>query len=194
MNIREQLFLQFAGKGLNQVLNELIKQYQPKKGHRFNAYDTTYEIGLPTINEKGIIFEISSKIPQDKLSNKSGLKVYFNAVKKIMGKEKIKPISIEMENIVHSSNKMEKSRDYVKLTYLCSFKTLYNEKEIEKEILSLSKNKDSLKKIPRIAGIVTIGGRLVLLSIKDNVYKNCKMHIQSLIKANREVKRELKIH
>ena len=96
------LFNQYAGEGLSQLIEELQSKYKPKKGRRFNQNDITYEISRPVLHDNSLEFEISSKIPQDELTSEKEKETYFQAIKKIIGSEKKKPISIERENIIRT--------------------------------------------------------------------------------------------
>lgn len=192
MSYREQLFLQFAAEGLDKLLSEMQAKYHPKKGKRFNLNKITYEIGSPKINNGGVEFEVSSKIPEDELEGKKTMEKYFNKIKGIIIKGKKKPNSIDMENIVWDADKeTEKRRDYVKLTYRYTFDELYDDKKIIEESDAL-RNKPSSKEIPSIPGVVTISGRLVLSSIRDSIYKEAKTIIEDLIHANTQVRKEFK--
>ena len=192
MNYREQLFLQFTTVGLDKLTSEMQAKYQPKKGNRFNLSKITYEIGSPKIYNKGIEFEVSSKIPQDELQGQKKMEKYFNKIKSFIMKGKKKPDSIDMENIVWDLDKeTEKNRDYVKLSYRYSWDELYNDKKILEESEAL-KNTPSSKGIPHIPGVVTISGKLVLISIRDSIYENAKAIIQDFIDANSKVRKEFK--
>ncbi|MFV1950681.1 MAG: hypothetical protein ACC630_01795 [Nitrospinota bacterium] len=196
MNYREQLFLKFATEGLDKLTSETQAKYQPKKGNRFNLSKITYEIGSPKINNGGIEFEVSSKIPQDELQAKEKMEKYFDKIKSIITKGKKKPDSIDMENIVWDADKdTEKKRDYVKLTYCYAFDELYDEKKIIDESEALKNAPSSkLKEVPHIPGIVTIPGKLVLLSIRDSIYEEAKAIIEDFINANTQARKEFKLH
>ncbi len=175
---------------LDKLTSEMQAKYQPKKGNRFNLSKITYEIGSPKIYNKGIEFEVSSKIPQDELQGQKKMEKYFNKIKSFIMKGKKKPDSIDMENIVWDVDKdTEKKRDYVKLSYRYKFDELYDEKKIMKESEAL-KNSPSSKDIPDIPGVVTISGKLVLLSIRDSIYENVKAIIQDFINVNSKVRKE----
>ena len=103
--LRGLLFSQYASEGLANLVVELQKKYKPKRGRRFNHGNITYEIGRPILKDNILEFEISSKIPQDELKSNKDMKTYFTQIKKILNSEKMKPVSIEMENIIWDSKK-----------------------------------------------------------------------------------------
>lgn len=182
------LFTQFAGEGLNHLIQELQTKYKPKKGRRFNHNNVTYEIGRPTVKNDCVEIEISSKIPQDEVQNPKDLKAYFNEIKKIMVHEKKKPEIIDMENIVWDSKKeSEKEREYIKLTYRYPLNELFDENEIAKrEEKVLSGN--AKDKIPEIPSVVTLRGKLVLLQISENIQNIMRDHLTALMNANKVVR------
>ena len=182
------LFSQFAGEGLNQLIEEMQTKYKPKKGRRFNHNNVTYEVGRPTVKNDHLEIEISSKIPQDEVQNPKDMKHYFTEIKKIMSHEKKKPEIIDMENIVWDSKKdSEKEREYIKLMYRYQLNELYDEKEIAKrEETILSGN--SKDKVPEIPSVVTLRGKLVLLQIRENIQGIIRNHLTSLMNANKTVR------
>ena len=112
------LFNQYAAEGLSLLVEELQSKYTAKKGRRFNHNNVTYEISRHSLNQGTIEYEISSKIPEDEIKSPKEMQAYFQQIKKILSKGKLKPESVEMENIVWDSKKeTEKKRDYVKLLY-----------------------------------------------------------------------------
>ena len=82
--LKKILFGQCAGEGLNSLLAEMQKKYNPKKGRRFNHANITYEVGRPGVVDVNIQFEISSKIPQDELKGNKDMENYFKAIKKLV--------------------------------------------------------------------------------------------------------------
>ncbi|HJL73422.1 MAG TPA: hypothetical protein QGI40_06155, partial [Nitrospinaceae bacterium] len=98
--LKKILFGQFAGESLTSLVEEMQKKYNPKKGRRFNHANIPYELSRPGVVDDNIQFEISSKIPPDELKGNHDMKSYFKEIKKLVSKEKHKPISVEMENIV----------------------------------------------------------------------------------------------
>ncbi len=191
MRLKDQMFSQFATNGLTGLLKEYQTKYTPKKGMRFNKSNITYEIGIPKVTDSSIEYEISSKIPQDEVPDQKKKESYFKKVKQIALKEKDKPVSAEMENIVLDAEKdTEKKREYVKLVYSYPFKTLYDEKKILKEAESI-KGSPQEEKILKIPGIMTIMGKLVLISLSENLTKMARNNIEIFIKANETVKKEM---
>jgi hypothetical protein len=187
--LKENLFIQFAQRGLVELTNEFRTQYQSKRGDRFSVHEITYEIGTPTISKGRIKFEISSKIPQDELTKSMPLSKYFDAVKSEMKKADKKPSSIDMENIVRETRDDErKERDYVKLTYSYSEKELFSEKEIQREAVVLGKDPGS-REVPIIPSVPTLAGRLVLLSIQKRIRETARQNVEMLIQANGKVRK-----
>ncbi len=189
MKLKDQMFSQFATSGLTELLKTYQTKHTPKKGMRFNKSNITYEIGAPKTTDSSIEYEISSKIPQDEVADEKGKESYFKKVKAILVKEKEKPVSIEMENIVWDAEKeTEKKREYVKLVYRYPFESLYDEKKLLKEVEDISRNPGK-RKIPNIPGIMTVMGKLVLLEVKENFSNTAKKNMETLIKANETVKK-----
>ncbi len=190
--LKENLFVQFAQRGLVELTDEFRSQYQSKRGDRFSVHEITYEIGAPMISKGRIKFEISSKIPQDELTKTMPLNKYFDAVKSEMKKADKKPSSIDMENIVRETRDDErKERDYVKLTYSYSEKELFSEKEIVKEAAALEKEPGS-REMPIIPNVPTLPGRLVLLSIQQRIRETARQNVEMLIQANEKVRKRKK--
>ena len=97
-----------------------------------------------------------------------------------------------MENIVRNTlEESKKERDYVKVTYGYKETDLYNEKEIAKQIKNLEQ-KQIEEKLPDVPGITTVGGRLVLMTFRQNLRDTASENIQRLIDANNEVRKGLK--
>ena len=191
-NLKGILFGQFASEGFNLLVKDMQGKYKPKKGRRFHHNNITYEIGRPILKEKNIEFEISSKIPEDELKSTKEMKSYFNSIKKVLNKEKYKPLSVEMENIIWDSKKdTEKERDYVKLIYQYSLNDLYDDDELVKRYEAFKKGEYS-EEVPDIPGIFTLQGRLVLLMVRETMQKLGKENISTLINANKQVKSALK--
>lgn len=187
-NLKGILFNQFAGDGLTILVEELKDEYKPKKGRRFNHGNITYEIGRPTLKENALEFEISAKIPQDEIKTPKAMKAYFGEVKKIMNKEKKKPLSIVMENIVwDSKTNAEKERDYIKLIYQYSLDELYDDKALLKRCEAITKSATK-EKLPDVPGIFTLQGKMALIMVRETIGELCRKHIDSLMKANKKVK------
>ncbi|HUU50487.1 MAG TPA: hypothetical protein VMW81_05985 [Nitrospinota bacterium] len=190
-NLKQQMYKEFAQEGINQLIEEYKRKYKPKKEDRFNYNGITYEIGPIKITD-GIEFEISSKIPQEELSKKATLTTYFREVKKIISNAEKKPYSIDKENIIREISEDEKKeRDYVKLRYVYLDNELYNNEEILKRSEEIIKNPQK-HKIPEIYGINTLAGKLVVLSIRDAIYKKAKENMNDLISANEQVRKKFK--
>ena len=190
--LKKILFGQFAGESLTSLVEEMQKKYNPKKGRRFNHANITYEVSRPGVVDDNIQFEISSKIPQDELKGNHDMKSYFKEIKKLVSKEKHKPISVEMENIVLDSKKdSEKERDYVKLLYCYPLDDLYDDKDVTAKIDQMSQEniKESTQKIK---GSLTPQGSLVLQMVKETIQNNARENIEQLISANKKVKAEMK--
>lgn len=190
--LKKILFGQFAGESLTSLVEEMQKKYNPKKGRRFNHANITYEVSRPGVVDDNIQFEISSKIPQDELKGNHDMKSYFKEIKKLVSKEKHKPVSVEMENIVLDSKKdSEKERDYVKLLYCYPLDDLYDDKDVTAKINQMSQEniKESTQKIK---GSLTPQGSLVLQMVKETIQNNARENIEQLISANKKVKAEMK--
>ena len=191
-SLKENLFIQFAQQGLAALTEEFRSRYQSKKGDRFNVHGITYEIGSPTMSNGHIGFEISSKIPQDELTKAMPLSKYFEAVKSEVKKAPKKPKSIDMENIIRETREEErKERDYVKLTYSYSEDELYSQGEIGKAIEALAKKPGS-REVPVIPGVPTLAGRLVLLTVQEKIQELARQNVETLIRANEEVRKRLR--
>ena len=191
MGLKNILFQEYAVVGLNEQLKTLQNRYKIKKGRRFNDKNITYEIGIPKIIEDNIEFEVSSKIPQDELSSKEGMKQYFEAVKSLLLKSGYKPTSVKMENIIWDAEKdTEKSREYVKVNYSMGMQELFSENEVAKEADKLRKNPDKYN-FPKVPGITSLQGRILLNAIKENINKKGGETIQSFIEANEKVRTKL---
>ena len=182
------LFNQYAGEGLSQLIEEMQKKYKPKKGRRFNNNDITYEISRPVLHDNSLEFEISSKIPQEEFTSEKEKLAYFEAIKKIIGAEKKKPISIEMENIIWDSKKeTEKEREYVKLHYSYPLEDLYDDKEILKRCKDLETG-TTKEDLPDIPGGFTTPGKIALLMVREKIQEFCREHVTILIEANKKVR------
>lgn len=191
MSLKDILFQKYAEIGLQSQIKALQNKYKPKKGRRFNEGNITYEIGVPKTINNCIEFEVSSKMPQDELKGKEGMKKYFEAVKSILLKSENKPVSVKMENIIWDADKeTEKNRDYVKVNYRIKFADLYSDAELEKKTEEI-KNNPGKHSIPQIPGITSLQGRLLLLAVKESAFKEGFNTIGSFIKANDKVRKEL---
>ena len=186
------LFNQYAAEGLSLLVEELQSEYTAKKGRRFNHKNVTYEISRPSLNQGAIEYEISSKIPEDEIKNPKEMQSYFQQIKNILSKEKLKPESIEMENIVWDSKKeTEKKRDYVKLLYKLPLDDLFDDQLVAKRYESITQGQAD----PCVAdssSAFTAAGNVVLADVRDTIQNIGRESVNSLIEANRVVKAGLK--
>jgi hypothetical protein len=191
-NFKQQFFQQFASLGLTELIADYRARYEPKRGDRFNIEGITYEIGPATISQQGIEFEVSSKIPQDELPSKADMMKYFEAVKALMLQADRVPLSIDMENIVREISEEEiKERDYVKLRYCLAEHTLYDDNMVSAELRRLHEQPATLKP-PEIPGVNTVAGRIVLSLLKQNVHRHARAIMDGLIKANEEIRQQMR--
>jgi len=191
-SLQEQLFVQVASKSLNHLAKDLQKKYEPKKGDRFNVGGITYEIGPPKFVNQGIQFEISSKIPGEELPSSYDHAQFFQEIEALCRKSEKKPEAADMENIVRETRDQErKERDYVKLTYRYAGAELYDEKRVASEAENLAKNPGG-EAPPLVPGVTTLAARLVLREVERHIYDNAMKNIETLIRANDEVRGSLK--
>lgn len=191
-NLKGILFSQYAGEGLNHLIEELQNKYKPKKGRRFHHNNITYEISRPELNENCLEFEISSKIPQDELLTGKDMQNYFREIKKIVNSKKKKPLSIEMDNIIWDSKKeTEKEREYVKLLYSYPLEDLYDDQEVVKRSQALAEG-SAKEPLPDIPGGFTPSGKIALMMVKEKIQEYCGSHVVTLIEANKQVREKLK--
>lgn len=189
--LRDQLFLQFVNRSLDNVRKEFREKGTLKKDNRFLIKGITYDIGHCSLDEEDyFVFEISSKIPQDLLPKKTKIEKYFNSVVRLVKKGSKKPSEWKMENIIRSTADEEfKERDYVKLLYKYKEKELFNSGDIEKRLKLYQEKKLPLPDIP---GIATPGGKIVLVLMEEMMGKFAKQNVDDLIAANETIKKELK--
>ena len=191
-NFKEQFFLQYASLGLAELIAQYRRQYEPKKGDRFNVRGITYEIGPAKMTEEGIEFEISSKIPQDELPRKVDMAKYFREVKKLMRQADKRPLSIDMENIIREISEEEtKERDYVKLLYSYAEEELCGDKAVRAELKRLQQD-PSKGEVPPVPGVNTLAGRVVLSLLKRNIQQGAKVAMDGLIKANTSTRKKMR--
>ncbi len=191
-NLKGILFSQYAGEGLNHLIEELQNKYKPKKGRRFHNNNITYEISRPELNENCLEFEISSKIPQDELPTDKDMQNYFREIKKIVNSKKKKPLSIEMDNIIWDSKKeTEKEREYVKLLYSYPLEDLYDDQEVVKRSQALAEG-SAKEPLPDIPGGFTPSGKIALMMVKEKIQEYCGSHVVTLLEANKQVREKLK--
>ena len=186
------LFNQYAAEGLSLLVEELQSKYTAKKGRRFNHNNVTYEISRSSLNQGAIEYEISSKIPEDEIKNPKEMQAYFQQIKKILSKGKLKPDSVEMENIVWDSKKeTEKKRDYVKLLYKFSLDDLFDDQVVAENHENIMAGKED-PKVPQSTSAFTMAGNVVLATVRDTIQNIGRDNVNSLIEANKDVKTGLK--
>ena len=186
------LFNQYATEGLSALVEEMQSKYSAKKGRRFNDDNVTYEISRPVLKDNAIEFEISSKIPEDEIKTPKEMQSYFQQIKKVLGKGKNKPVSVEMENIVWDSRKdTEKKRDYVKLQYQCPLDDLFNNKEVEKQHEKVMSGKAD-SSITDSPSAFTKAGSIVLANVRDSMHQFGRDSLIKLMDANKQIKASLK--
>ena len=186
------LFNQYAAEGLSLLVEELQSKYTAKKGRRFNHNNVTYEISRSSLNQGAIEYEISSKIPEDEIKNPKEMQAYFQQIKKILSKGKLKPESVEMENIVWDSKKeTEKKRDYVKLLYKFSLDDLFDDQVVAENHENIIAGKAD-PKVPQSSSAFTMAGNVVLATVRDTIQNIGRDNVNSLIEANKDVKTGLK--
>ena len=186
------LFNQYAAEGLSLLVEELQSKYTAKKGRRFNHNNVTYEISRSSLNQGTIEYEISSKIPEDEIKNPKEMQAYFQQIKKILSKGKLKPESVEMENIVWDSKKeTEKKRDYVKLLYKFSLDDLFDDQVVAENHKNIMAGKED-PKVPQSSSAFTMAGNVVLATVRDTIQNIGRDNVNSLIEANKDVKAGLK--
>ncbi|MBI5636479.1 MAG: hypothetical protein HZA03_00755 [Nitrospinae bacterium] len=181
-NLRDQIFYRAINDSLDRLRNEMCLKYKPKKENRFFVNWITYELGVGRLTPEGVMFEISSKIPNEFLPVKGGNARYFKEVRDIMMKAFKKPHDVKMENIVRSLNINElKERDYVKCAYLFKNEELYTEEDIDKIIRAVNAGKMELPDTP---GITTLGGKAVIYRMQESIYGAAVRLVAEFIKAN----------
>ena len=186
------LFNQFATEGLSALVEEMQSKYTAKKGRRFNHDNITYEISRPALNDNTIEFEISSKIPEDEIKTSKAMQSYFQQIKKVLGKGKSQPESIEMENIVWDSRKeTEKKRDYVKLKYRFALDDLFDNNVVAKRHEKVMSGQAD-PSIPDSPSTFTKAGSVVLAVVRENMHQFGKDSLIKLMDANKQIKVSLK--
>ena len=189
--LKQILFRKYADKGLDTIVGEMKKKYDQKKGRRFNYDNITYEVSRGGVVDENMQFEISSKIPQDELKGDGHMKNYFKEIKKLVTSLKLKPFSVEMENIVLDTNKKtEKERDYVKLLYRYPVDDLYSDKEISEKIKTMNSEEDK-KALQEIKGALTPQGSIALQQVLESTKTFARKNIEQLIDANKQVKAKM---
>ncbi|MBI5787332.1 MAG: hypothetical protein HZA78_00555 [Candidatus Schekmanbacteria bacterium] len=189
-SFRTIFFEKYASCGRQQAVQEFQNQYEPKKGERFNLNSITYEISAIEVKDKGLQFEISSKIPVELLGEKLSREDYYEGVKKSAIGEKM-PIYVGMEDITRKVGDRDiKKRDYIRIRYLYEDRELFDDKQILNEVQEILAGK-SEKAIPRIPGVQSPVGCLTLIHLSENLYREIKKTTQALISANEEMRKKL---
>jgi hypothetical protein len=190
-NFRQQLFHEYASKGITTSIEAFQAKYQPKKESRFNVDGITYEIGPARLSADGIEFEISSKIPQDELASRDDFESYFVAIKDVLKSDTKQPVEIDMDSIVHEIGGEEiKERDYVRLRYHYALDSMYSNEAVATEIARLKQN-PAARQVPEIPNVNTLAGRVVLLCVEDFMGAEATARMERLIAANQEVRQTL---
>lgn len=193
-NFRQQLFHQFASRGLIASIEAFKVQHQPKKENRFNVDGITYEIGSARLSGDSISFEISSKIPQDELDDREDFTSYFTAIQDFLRHDTRQPTAVDMENIVQEVGEEEvKERDYVRLRYSYAFHEMSSDAAVAAAIARAQQD-PTARPIPEIANVNTLAGRVVLLCVEDFMQQEATTRMQRLIEANQEVRQTFGKH
>lgn len=183
-SLREKIFHHTINGALERLRSEMCEKYTPKKEGRFFVDGVTFEISVAKLSSEGISYEISSKIPVEKLPKKGENEKYFKDVKKLMSSKKKKPVDVKMENIIHSTNINEiKERDYVKCSYLYKEEELYTDDQVTKTVAESQSNQVDLSKI---TGVNTLAGKAVIYCIDKSMYEAALENINDLLKSNSE--------
>lgn len=188
---RQQLFHQFASQGLLASVTAFNAQYQPKKEQRFNVEGITYEIGPARLEGDSIAFEISSKIPQDELTERDDFLSYFQAIQEFLKQDSKQPIAVDMENIVQDVGIEEtKERDYVRLCYSYAFDEMSAPSAVQAALVRLQDDPEA-RPLPDIPNVNTMAGRVALLCVEDFMQQEATTRMQRLIDANQAVRQAL---
>ncbi|GIX48292.1 MAG: hypothetical protein KatS3mg131_2503 [Candidatus Tectimicrobiota bacterium] len=186
---RQQLFQQFAAQGIAASIEAFKATYQPKKENRFHFDGVTYEIGPAKLNGEWIEFEISSKIPQDELTDRGEFEQYFEAICALMQQDDRPPSDTGMDSIVHELGQQEvKERDYVRLVYRYRLDEMYSDEAVAAEVAKLRANPQA-RSLPDIPGVYTLAGRVVLRCVEDFMRQEATRRMERLIEANQEVRK-----
>lgn len=181
-SLREKIFHHTVNGALDKLRREMCQKYTPKKEGRFFVDGITFEIGVGKLSSEGVSFEISSKIPVEKLPNKGDNEKYFKDVKKLMLSKNKKPVEVKMENIIQSTNINEiKERDYVKCSYLYKEDELYTDDQVSKIVTESQENRVDLS---GITGANTLAGKAVVYCINKSMYESATENIEDFLKSN----------
>ncbi len=190
-SLKGLLFSQFASEGLNGLIEEMQSKYTTKKGRRFHHNNITYEVSRPTLKDNHVEFEISSKIPEDKLDSSTAMKAYFEKIETILSKGENPPTSIQMENIVWDSKmETEKERDYVKLVYRYPLDDLFDTQEIMKKHEGAPSG-GSAEGSTKVSSAFTPQGTMVLNMVQEKIQDKGRENLGKLIEANDKVQSKL---
>ena len=186
-SFREQLFQQFASQGILVSIGGFKSKYQPKKENRFNVDGITYETSPAKLSEAGVEFEISSKIPQDELNDRTDFEAYFEAIKAALANDDRNPVATDMENIIQDVGGEDlKERDYVRLRYHYTYDEMCDNDKIAAEIDKVQKEPDS-RPLPEIPNVNTVAGKVVLICVEDFFREEATTRMERLIEANKQV-------
>ncbi len=189
---REHFLFACSDNALCRIISEYQEKYTPKKGRRFNLNGITYELGESKVADGLFEFEISSKIPETEVGDSYPLDRYFADVKKILLKSKCKPSEVDMDEIIKKESENEiKTRDYVRTKFNFELTSLMD----DEELVSLYKDIESgasPRKIPVLPGVSSPIGSLALSLFEEKVYNICLECMEDLIKANDEVRKNIK--
>jgi len=190
-DLKNQIFLQYINRAIDLARQEFIQKNVAKKESRFLIKGITYEISHCRFLDGKFVYEISSKIPQDLIQNKSGAEKYFHQVVKMMNGMEKKPSECKMENIVYNTTEMEhKERDYVKLQFRYGEDELYSLDEVDKRF---KKHQAKSIPIPDIPGITTPSGKLVIIIVEEKMARFIRQNVNDLVHCNEEVKKKITI-
>lgn len=189
-DLKNQIFLQYINRAIDQAREEYIKKNTPKINKRFYIKGITYELGSCRFEGGAFKYEISSKIPQELIFAKNGNEQYFRRILKIMNTAPKKPAEYKLENIVQNTPEMEhKERDYVKLVYEYDESELHSPEEVDKRF---KRHKTKNIPFPNFAGVSTPSGKLVIAIVEEKMGDFVRQSMDNLIMANEEVRSHLK--
>ncbi len=184
--LKEHLFIEYIEHGLGQVRKAFRDRYTEKKEGRFMIKGLTYEIGRCAIEDENIVFDISSKMPQEILEGRAKKERYFREVVKIVKASGLKPHNTLMDNVLRSTEDEKlKERDYIRLIYSFKEKDLCTSGDIDKRFKQIKSRGEALPDVP---GVTTIGGKILITLIEEAVAKNAKQAVNSLVTANKQVR------
>ena len=187
-NFREQLFQQFASQGISVSIGEFQTKYQPKKENRFNVDGITYETSPAKLNEGGVEFEISSKIPQDELDDRNDFTTYFEAIKGVLAADERQPIATDMDNIIQDVGSEDlKERDYVRLCYRYNYDEMCDNDAVV-ALIAKHQNEPDARPLPTVPNVNTLAGKVALVCVEDFFREEATARMERLIVANQQVR------